>query len=320
MYSLCQLVDECQEVKGQKSGASKSLAQQLDNDALNGDAADGYLIEKSPQRLIEKLSIATPHPRPPATRGTDDSSAFPRLAQPSTAAAAAPTANGSSNFFRSCPKPASSAVAPSTLQQQEQQQQLRSSSPIRLSDFFCESVVSASASSSPSTSSSSTASSIASTTSSASSSPSYPLSVDASWLINAPYDPSTLPSRIVYQLPYPSGNRSPQEQQCPQQVDGSPSSTSTSHELAEADDAQIENRSEDSFQVTVASSHAGDSSAEKTFYAPRSLSTIADTPKPSTIHVFVPFTEEMDKGYLGFTNDENKMMSKCEFLYPLFRF
>lgn len=314
MYSLCQVVDECKEVKGKSSGASQSLAQQCDNDASKRDTADGYLIEKSPQRLIEKLSIAPTHTRPTTTLGADDSSAFSLLAQPA-AGVATPTTNPNGDYFCIRPKPAPSSAATSVLQQ-------RSPSPICLSDFFCDSVRAdgPTSASSPATSSSGSAvsslSPVASATSSAASSPSYPLSVDANWLINAPYDPSSLPSRIVYQLPYSSGDSNPQKQQRAQRVHGSPSSTSSSHELAEANVAPNGNPSEDSFQVTVGSTNAGgDTNLEKTLYGTRSLSSIAETPKPSTINVFVPFTEDMDKGFLAFTNDETELTSKCNFFF-----
>lgn len=314
VYSLCQLVDDGKPAKGKSNsgGASHSLAQQCSSDAAQRDAADGYLLEKSPQHLIEKLSIAPARCRPTAALVADDSAAFSLLAEPAAGSATAATSENDDYFGSRPPKAAPPSTATPALQQSS------SASDFLLSDFFGDSVPAdgLTSASSPATSASgSTVSPVASATSSTSSSPSYnPLPVDANWLINAPYDPSALPSRIVYQLPYSSSNRSPQQQQ-PQPVDGSVSSTSSSHELAEANAASNGHPGEDSFQVTVGSTSAGDdASLEKTLFGSRSSSSVAETPKTSTINVFVPFTEDMDKGFLAFTSDETELTSKCDLI------
>lgn len=306
VYSLCQVADECEEAKGSECGAGQPLAQQRDRDSLKRDVADGYPVEKSPQRLIEKLTIgSTSQPSPP-----DDLSAFPLLLPPSAAAAA--TADRNADYFPSNrPKAAPPTVDPNSAP--------RAPTPICLSDFFCDSVPADSPTSSPAssrTATGSTGSSLASlgspstsATSSALSSPSYPLLVDAGWQINAPYDPSSLPSRIVYPLPVASSDRCPREQQRARPPDGSPSSL----ELAETDAAHNRDHSGDSWQVTAGSANAEDSNADKTSFDARPP--VAETPKPSTINVFVPFTEDMKKGFLTFADDDTELTSEYRVFY-----
>ena len=50
--------------------------------------------------------------------------------------------------------------------------------------------------------------------------------------------------------------------------------------------------------------------AERLCVTSKLFSSNVKTPKPATIDVFVPFTEDMNKGFLGFTDDEKGLTSK----------
>lgn len=50
------------------------------------------------------------------------------------------------------------------------------------------------------------------------------------------------------------------------------------------------------------------------------FSSNAETPKPATVDVFVPFTEDMNKGFLGFADDEKGLTSKCKSFFSNTRY
>lgn len=319
IYSLCQLENYHDHLS---SSLCESVQVQNNEENVTSTAVkDGYLLENSPQRLIEKLSIKTTKlidekstlvtigtVADTAKTTTDKNDIFHLVDESSSLqhyCSISPTTSVQKNTLKENPK-LLTQILPSGQDLNDDEFLINSASVPALKSDHTNSLPTLSELSSlllstPSASSSSSVSvpvisssciSIgACAVSSSSVSRTIPVN-STTWLMNEELEQK---AAFKIKVPLSPSNKIPEDGKA---------------NIAILRKTEVEKEHVHSHQTSLGiNSHIQESNHVKLFSGVK-LSTILETPKQSTLNVFVPITEDMNKGFLGFTDDDTELTSK----------